>query len=80
MVDWRGLQLFVLKRTGIFSGLNAVCVCCANVTLWGSATGGMCPLTNMGKKWILEVNFYPFTFIFFLLAKYTVFINAYLMA
>ena len=25
LVDLRGLQLFVLKRTGIFSGLNAVC-------------------------------------------------------
>ena len=32
-------------------------------------SGGMCPLSNMGKKWILEVNFYPFTFIFFLLAQ-----------
>ena len=47
---------------------------------WGSATGGMCPLTNMGKKWMLLVNFYPFTFIFFLLAKCTVHLNTYLMA
>ena len=27
LVDFRGLQLFGLKRTGTFSGLNAVCRC-----------------------------------------------------
>ena len=45
-----------------------------------TATGGKLSPYNMGKKWMLEVNFYPFTFIFFLLAQNTVFINTYLMA
>ena len=38
-------------------------------SLWVLPPVERCPLTNMGKKWILLVNFYPFTLIFFLLVR-----------